>query len=106
MATNAAYCKTYRKRIHNFEDHVQQTATPTPHLQHDSNVNADAEMMNNEVYDFFDKMNYVNGSRIEQSFFIKKDDSIGGQDENSLYSFRFTTTLPLFIDIFHLYSKK
>ena len=69
MATNAAYCKTYRKRIYNFEDRVQQTATPTPPLQHDSNVNADAEMMNNEVYDFFDKMNDVNGSQIEQSFF-------------------------------------
>ena len=45
MATNAAYCKTYRKRTYNFEDRVQQTATPTPPLQHDSNVNADAEMM-------------------------------------------------------------
>ena len=50
MATNAA--NIYRKRIYNFEDRVQQTTTSTPSLQHDSNVNADVEMMNNEVNDF------------------------------------------------------
>ena len=70
MATNAAYRKTYRKRIYNFEDRVQHTATPTPPLLHDSNVNADAEMMNNEVDDFFDKINDINGSQIEQSFLL------------------------------------
>ena len=82
MATNTTYCKTYRKRIYNFEDHVQQTATPTL-LQHDSNVNADAEMMNIEVNDFFDKMNDINGSQIEQFFFINNDDIMSGQSENS-----------------------
>ena len=101
MVTNAAYCKTYRKRIYNFEDRVQQTATSTPPLQHGFNVNADAEMMNNEVNDFFD-----NSNQIQQSFSINNDNSITGQDENSLYSSRFTTTSILFIDIFHLYSKK
>ena len=106
MTTNAAYCKAYRKRIYNFEDRVQKTATSTPPLQHDSNVNADAEMMNNEVNDFFDKMNDINSSKIEQSFCINNDDSISGQDENSVYSSRFTTTSLLFIDTFHLYSKK
>ena len=28
-------------------------------------LNADAEMMNNEVNDFFDKMNDINSSQIE-----------------------------------------
>ena len=106
MTTNAAYCKTYRKRIYNFEDRIQQTTTSTPSLQHDCNMNAAAEMMSNEVNDFFDKMNDINSSQIEQSFSINNDDSISGQDETSLYSFRFTTTSLLFIDIFHLYSKK
>ena len=69
-------------------------------------MNADVEMMNNEVNDFFDKMNDINSSEIEQSFYINNDDSISDQDENSLYSSRFTTTSLLFIDIFHLYSKK
>ena len=61
-------------------------------------------MLNNEVNDFFDKMNdiHVNSSQTEQSFCINNDDSISGQDENSLYSSRFTTTSLLFIDIFHL----
>ena len=40
----------------------------TSPLRHDSNVNADAEMMNNEVTDFSDKMNDINSSQIEQSF--------------------------------------
>ena len=69
-------------------------------------LNADAEMMNNEVNDFFDKMNDINNSQIEQSFCVNNDDSISGQDENSLYSSRFTTISLLFIDIFYLYSKK
>ena len=69
-------------------------------------MNADAEIMNNEVNDFFDKMNDINSSQIEQSFSINNDDSISGQDENSLYSSGFTRTSPLFIDIFHPYSKK
>jgi hypothetical protein len=76
MATNAAYCKTYRKRIYNFESRVQQTPTPIPPPQHDSNVNADAKMMNNEVNDFFDEMNDINGNQIEQNFFINNGDTI------------------------------
>ena len=35
-------------------------------------------MMNNEVNAFFDKMNDINDSQIEQSFCINNDDSITG----------------------------
>ena len=64
MATNAAYCKRYRKRTYNFEGRVQRTAAPpsppsSRPPQHESNVNADAEMINNEVNDFFHKMNDI-----------------------------------------------
>ena len=48
-------------------------------------MNADAEMMNNEVNDFFDKMNDINRSQIERSFCINNDDSIRDQDENSVF---------------------
>jgi hypothetical protein len=87
MATNAAYCKTYRKRIYNFDGHVQQTATPIPPAQHDSYVDvdadADAEIMDNEVNDFFDEMNDINGNQIEEDFFINNDGSISSENGNS-----------------------
>lgn len=83
MATNASYCKAYRKRIYNFDGLVQQTVTPIPFPQHDSNVNADDQMVDNEVNDFFDKMNDLNGNQIEQNFSIYNDDSISDDDENS-----------------------
>ncbi|CAF2898244.1 unnamed protein product [Rotaria sp. Silwood2] len=83
MTTNAAYCKTYRKRIFNFEGRVQQTATPIPPPQHNFNVNADADMMNNEVNDFFEKMNDINGNQTEQNLFINSDDSIDSGDGSS-----------------------
>lgn len=82
MATNADYCKTYRKRIYNFEGRVQQTEVPIP-SQHEPDVIADVEMMNNEVNDFFAAMNGIDDNQIRQNLLINNDGNAGGDGNGS-----------------------
>ena len=60
---------TYRKRLSNFEDGVEQRTRST---SLSSTVNAHA-------------FHQINNSEIEQSFFLNNDDTFTGQDENSLF---------------------
>ena len=68
MATNADYCKRYRKCMFNCDGRVQQTPAFIPLLQPDTKSLNDKEIVNNEFDDFFDQMNERYSNRMNNFY--------------------------------------